>query len=333
MNKKALVLLSGGLDSILSVALMKELGVEVEAVNFAIRFCGCFGKGASVAAKKAADMLKVPLTVFDITEEYLEMYKNPKYGFGANVNPCIDCKIIMLKKAKEYMSKAGASFIVTGEVLGERPMSQRGDMLRLIEKQSGLKGLLLRPLSAKLLEPTIPELEGIVDREKLLDIKGRGRRPQMELAKKLGIKEYPNAGGGCLLTDPGYAKRVKDLVKYNALDLDNLMLATVGRNYRISPETKLAVGRNEKENSILESYLKDEDISFNVKDVPGPYAILRGRADDAAIELAASIVAYHTKLKDKDSVVVEYWKGRATDAVKTIPAKPATLETAESLRI
>jgi tRNA-uridine 2-sulfurtransferase len=332
MNKKALVLLSGGLDSILCVALLKELGIEVEAVNFAIKFCGCFGKGASVAAKKAADMLKVPLTVFDITEEYLEMFKNPKYGYGSNVNPCIDCKILMLKKAKEYMPKAGASFVVTGEVLGERPMSQRGDMLRLIEKQSGLKGLLLRPLSAKLLEPTIPETEGIVDREKLLDIKGRGRKPQIALAEKLGIKEYPNPGGGCLLTDPGYANRVKDLVKYNALNLDNLMLATVGRNYRLSPEAKLAVGRNEKENEILDTYLKEDDISLTVKDAPGPYAILRGKVDNATLGLAASIVAYHTKLKDKDSVRVDHWKGRLTD-IHTINIKPASLEEVTKLRL
>jgi tRNA U34 2-thiouridine synthase MnmA/TrmU len=332
MNKKALVLLSGGLDSILAVAVMKELGIEVEAVNFNIKFCGCFGKGANVAAKKAAEMLGVPLTSFDITEEYLEMYKKPKYGFGSNVNPCIDCKIIMLKKAKEYMAKSGASFVVTGEVLGERPMSQRGDMLRLIEKESGLKGLLLRPLSAKLLEPTIPEIEGIVDREKLFDIKGRGRKPQMELAKRLGIKEYPNAGGGCLLTDPGYANRVKDLMKYNELDLDNLMLATVGRNYRISPEAKLAVGRNEKENEILAMYLKEDDSSLTVKDAPGPYAILRGKADSAALELAASIVAYHTKLRDKDSIQVEYWKGESSDKT-TINIKPACIKEIERLRI
>lgn len=332
MNNKALVLLSGGLDSILAVAMMKELGIEVEAVNFIIKFCGCHGKGANPAATKAAKMLDVPLTSFDITDEYIEMYRNPKFGFGANVNPCIDCKIIMLKKAREYMEKAGASFLVTGEVLGERPMSQRRDVLRLIEKQAGVKGLLLRPLTAKLLEPTIPEEAGIVDRDKLMDIHGRGRKPQMALAAKYGITEFPNPGGGCLLTDPGYARRVKDLIKHDSLNVDDLLLAALGRNYRLSSEAKFVVGRNDAENTELELCIKESDTVFRMVEIAGPIAVLRGAATPETIKLAASIEAYHTKARDKDSVQVSYSKGRSGEA-SISEIKPATLELIEKLRI
>jgi tRNA-specific 2-thiouridylase len=332
MNKKALVLLSGGLDSILAVAMMKDLGIEVEAVNFIIKFCGCHGKGANPAAAKAAKLLGVPLTSFDITDEYIEMYRNPKFGFGANVNPCIDCKIIMLKKAKEYMEKAGASFLVTGEVLGERPMSQRGDILRLIEKQAGVKGILLRPLTAKLLDPTIPEETGIVDREKLGDIHGRGRKPQMAMAAKYGITDFPNPGGGCLLTDPGYARRVKDLISHNSLNVDDLLLAAVGRNFRLSPDVKFVVGRNDAENTELELYIKESDIVFRMIDVAGPVAVLRGEANPEIIKLAASFEAYHTKARDKDSVQVSYSKGKSDEATQ-IKVKPANLTLIEKLRI
>ncbi|MCM8761412.1 MAG: hypothetical protein NC933_04695, partial [Candidatus Omnitrophica bacterium] len=201
MTKKAVVLFSGGLDSILATRLMMELGIEVACVHYYIEFAAC--GGGETSAVNAAKMLGVPIKIFDITAEYLEMFRNPKHGYGANINPCIDCKILMLKKAKEYMAEIGASFLVTGEVLGERPMSQRRDALNIIEKNSGVRGILLRPLSAKLLVPTIPEAKGVVDREKLLDIQGRSRKIQMELAARFGIKEYPNPSGGCLLTDPG----------------------------------------------------------------------------------------------------------------------------------
>jgi tRNA-specific 2-thiouridylase len=332
MNKKALVLLSGGLDSILAVAMMKDLGIEVEAVNFIIKFCGCHGRGANPAATKAAKMLGVPLTSFDITDDYIKMYRNPKFGFGSNVNPCIDCKIIMLTKAKEYMEKAGASFLVTGEVLGERPMSQRRDILRLIEKQAGVKGILLRPLTAKLMEPTIPETEGIVDREKLGEIHGRGRKPQMALAAKFGITEFPNPGGGCLLTDPGYAKRVRDLIKHDSLTVDDLLLAAIGRNFRLTPEAKFVVGRNDAENTELELYIKDNDLVFRMVDIAGPVAVLRGNVTPETIKLAASIESYHTKARDRELVPVSYSRGKSGEAT-IVEVKPSTLELVEKLRI
>ncbi|MFA5085916.1 MAG: 7-cyano-7-deazaguanine synthase, partial [Candidatus Omnitrophota bacterium] len=235
MNKKAIVLLSGGLDSILAAKLMLEQGVEVLAVNFSAKLCmcGCKKTGES-AAEASAKMLGITLKTIDITNDFIEIVKNPRHGHGANVNPCIDCKIYMLKYARKMMADTGASFLVTGEVLGERPMSQRMDALNLIEKSAGVRGLLLRPLTAKNMEPTKPELEGVVDREKLLDIRGRSRKPQMALAKEFGITDYPNPAGGCLLTDPEFAKRVKDAIKHDEFNTGNLALLSVGRHFRLS---------------------------------------------------------------------------------------------------
>jgi len=331
MNKKAIVLLSGGLDSILAARLMLEQGIDVLAMNFYIEFASCVSTEGS-AAEKAARQLGVSLEVVDITREYLDIFKSPRYGYGANVNPCIDCKIFMLKKARERMEKIGASFLVTGEVLGERPMSQRKDALNIIEKQAGVKGILLRPLSAKLLEPTIPEKEGVVDRENLLDISGRSRKPQMALAEKFGILEYPNPAGGCLLTDPGFARRVKDLMKHDELTIENLRLLATGRHFRLSEKAKLAIGRDEDENKILQSIAKPDDIIFKLKERQGPLSILRGASDTALIELAASVVAHHTKFRNEDSLKVDYWSNGSRDR-KTISVKAAGSADVEKFRI
>lgn len=332
MNKKCIAMLSGGLDSILAIKLMLEQGVEVQAVNFSIDFCACIMQNGENVATKAARMLGVPIKVVDITEEYLTVLKNPKHGYGANINPCIDCKIFMLKKAKEMMAEVGASFIITGEVLGERPMSQRLDALNIITRDSGLKGLLLRPLSAKLLDPTLPEKEGIVDRERLLNFSGRSRKPQFSLAAKYDIKEYPNPAGGCLLTDPGFTNRVKDLIKYDALTPSDLKLLTVGRHFRLSPSAKLAVGRNDRENTMLESLIKANDIIFQLKDYQGPLAVLRGTYDDNIIALSASVMAYHTKFRNEPALRVDYWKSPSTET-KTISVKPADLSEVEKRRL
>ncbi|MFA5143209.1 MAG: tRNA 4-thiouridine(8) synthase ThiI [Candidatus Omnitrophota bacterium] len=332
MNKKCIAMLSGGLDSILAIKLMQEQGVEVQAVNFSIDFCACIMQNGENVATKGARALDVPLRIADITEEYIDVLKNPKHGYGANINPCIDCKIFMLKKAKEMMPEFGASFIVTGEVLGERPMSQRLDALNIITRDSGLKGLLLRPLSAKLLDPTIPEKEGVVDRERLLDISGRSRKPQFALALRYGIKEYPNPAGGCLLTDPGFTNRVKDLIKHNALTVDNLKFLTVGRHFRLSPLAKLAVGRDRAENEILTAMAKAQDVFFKLKDHQGPLAVLRGEHDDNTIALAANIMAYHTKFRNELSLDVNYWKSDTRDK-KTVSVKPAGPEEVERLRL
>jgi len=332
MNKKAIILFSGGLDSILAARLMMELGIEIEAVHYYIDFAACVG-GDEGEAVKAAKMLGIPLKIFDITVEYLEMFKNPRYGYGSNINPCIDCKIFMFKKAKEYMASAGASFLVTGEVLGERPMSQRKDALSLIEKRAEVGGILLRPLSAKLLEPTIPENEGVIDREKLLDIRGRSRKPQIELAAKFGIKEYPNPAGGCLLTDPGFTNRVKDLIKHDKLTIENLKLLKVGRHFRLLGSTKLVVGRDEDENKKLLALASAEDVLFKLKDRQGPISLLRGKTDDEIIALAASIAVHHTKYRNEEKLDVNYWSGAGQADKKTIFTKPAPKEEVEKLRI
>lgn len=333
MNKKAIVLLSGGLDSILAARLMLEQGVDVVAVNFSAKLCmcGCKKTGES-PAQAAAKMLKIPLKTIDITDDFIEIIKNPRYGHGANVNPCIDCKIYMLRHAKDMMEKLGASFLVTGEVLGERPMSQRKDALNLIEKRAEVRGILLRPLTAKNLNPTKPELEGVVGREKLLDIRGRSRKPQIALAEKLGITKYPNPAGGCLLTDPGFAKKVKDAMKHDEFSVENLAILSIGRHFRFSPATRLVVGRDAEENDILLSLVKGDDIIFKLKDYQGPISVLRGKADRDMISFAASIVSYHTKFRSEKSIAVDYWKGSSLGKGSVL-IKPASKDEVEKFRI
>ena len=332
MNRKCIAMLSGGLDSILAIKLMQEQGIEVQAVNFSIDFCACIMQNGENVATKSAKMLGVPVKVIDITEEYIGVLKNPKHGYGANINPCIDCKIFMLKKAKEIMAEFSASFIITGEVLGERPMSQRLDALNIITRDSGLKGFLLRPLSARLLDPTIPEKEGVVDRTRLLDISGRSRKPQFALAAKYGIKEYPNPAGGCLLTDPGFTNRVKDLIKNDALSPTNLKFLTIGRHFRLSPSAKLAVGRDQDENAALQTLVNEKDVVFKLKEHQGPLAVLRGAHDDNIIALAARVMAYHTKFRNEPVLTVDYWNSGSADK-KTISVKPAGPEEVEKLRL
>jgi tRNA U34 2-thiouridine synthase MnmA/TrmU len=215
----------------------------------------------------------------------------------------------MMKKAKAHMEEAGASFIVTGEVLGERPMSQRRDAMRLIEKEAGLDGLVLRPLSAKLLSASIPEKEGWVDREKLLKIQGRSRKPQIQLADHFGIRDYPCPAGGCLLTDPQFAKRMKDLILHHPdFSMNDVHLLKIGRHFRLSQELKLVVGRNEEENDKVQTFSQEGDILFKVSCFPGPLSLLRGEAGEVEIAKAAAITARYGKAKDLEKVEVIYEK-------------------------
>lgn len=309
---KAIALLSGGLDSTLAAKIVMEQGIELEALNFLTVFCTCTTRGETcLASQKAVDALGIPLKVFNVSEEYLNVVKHPKHGYGSNMNPCIDCRIYMLKKAKAFMEGVGASFIVTGEVLGQRPMSQRRDAMRLIEKEADLEGFILRPLSAKFLPITVPEKEGWVNREKLLNIQGRSRKPQIRLAEHFGIRDYPCPAGGCLLTDPGFAGRMKDLIVHEPdFSLNDVHLLKIGRHFRFSPELKLVVGRNEEENQKITTFSQDGDILLKLSRHPGPLSLLRRDPEAVEIERAASITVRYSKAKDLEKVEVIYKQAR-----------------------
>jgi tRNA U34 2-thiouridine synthase MnmA/TrmU len=307
MKPKALVLLSGGLDSTLVIGIMQQQGIEIEAVNFFTPFCTCTRtKGCRYEAKKVADTFGIPLRVFNVSKEYIDIIKAPKYGYGKGLNPCIDCRIFMFKKAKEYMKQTGAAFIVTGEVLGQRPMSQHRQAMKIIERDSGLERLVLRPLSAKLLQPTLPEEKGWVDREKLLDISGRSRRLQMALAKKLSINEYPCAAGGCLLTDIVFARKMKDLLKFTPKPtLNDIYLLKIGRHFRLSQNIKIIVGRNEEENKKLIILAEEKDITLVVSNLKGPVVLIKGEPDNEAILKSAAICARYSDDKGRSGIKVD----------------------------
>ncbi len=331
---KAIALLSGGLDSTLAAQVMIEQGIELEAINFMTIFCTCTNRGATcLASQKAVETLGIPLKVFNVSEEYLCVVKHPKHGYGRNMNPCIDCRIFMLKKAKVYMEESGAAFIVTGEVLGQRPMSQRKDAMRLIEKEAGLEGFILRPLSAKALPITIPEKEGWVDREKLLNIQGRSRKPQIKLAEQFGIHDYPCPAGGCLLTDPGFAKRMKDLmVNVPNFSLNDVHLLKMGRHFRFSNAAKLVIGRNEEENQKIQTFAQGEDILLKVSSFPGPLSLLRGKPEEEDIKRAAAITAHYGKAKDLGNIEVTY-KGVDEDQPQSLFVSPILRSELERLMI
>jgi tRNA U34 2-thiouridine synthase MnmA/TrmU len=304
---KALVLLSGGLDSSLVIGMMLKQGIQTEAINFVTPFCTCTkGFGCRLAAKTAALKFRVPLKVLSIGREYIKIIKNPKYGYGKNMNPCIDCRILIFKKAKEYMEKAKASFIVTGEVLGQRPMSQHLKAMKIIEEESGLSGLVLRPLSAKLLEPTLPEKEGLVNREELLNISGRTRKPQMQLAEVFGLKDYPCPAGGCLLTDQAFARRMADLLKFTRTPtLNDIQLLKIGRHFRLGDIAKVIVGRNEQENKRLLTLSKGKNAILTTKgERGGPVTTVRGKTNNDTLLSAAAICARYSDDKGKDGIRV-----------------------------
>jgi tRNA-uridine 2-sulfurtransferase len=307
---KAIALLSGGLDSTLAAKVVIDQGIKLEAINFLTVFCTCTNRGETcLASQKAVESLGISLKVFNVSEEYLSVVKNPKHGYGSNMNPCIDCRIFMMKKAKTYMEEVGASFIITGEVLGQRPMSQRRDAMRLIDKESGVEGYILRPLSAKFLAVTIPEKEGWINRENLLGMEGRSRKPQIKLADQYGIRDYPCPAGGCLLTDPGFARRIKDLMRHEPdFSLNDVHLLKFGRHFRISPHLKLVVGRNEEDNQKVQTFAQEGDLLVKTLNYPGPLSLLRGEFNDAEIEKAASITLRYGKAKDLNGVAVAYQK-------------------------
>jgi len=291
MERKCIALISGGLDSGLAASLMLEQGIEVHGLFLAMSW-GCCEKPKAVAV---AQQLGIPLMVLNVGDAYLDVVRHPKYGYGTQMNPCVDCRIYMFKIAKRYMEELGAGFVVTGEVLGQRPMSQMRRPLRLIETDSGLEGLLLRPLSAHLLEPTLPELLGMVDRAKLLGICGRSRQQQLEAAKREGLSGYSQPAGGCQLTDEQFARKVKDLFAHEERPTTKDMeLLTIGRHIRLSPTAKVILGRNELENLLLEGYA-GEGYTCLTPRFPGPTALLVGPWDEAMKALVIRLILQHTK--------------------------------------
>jgi len=300
VKKKAIALLSGGLDSTLAVKIILDLGIEVEALNFTSPFCTCTGKnsGCKSEAVRVAKEYNIPIKVMHKGIDYLEIVRNPLHGYGKGVNPCIDCRIYLLKKAKEYMYESGADFVFTGEVLGQRPMSQRRDTLRVIERESGLDGLLLRPLSARHFEPTIPEKEGWVDREKLLDIEGRSRKVQMQMAEDLDVKNYPCPAGGCLLTELSFVPKVRDVFDHTEeLNLRDFRLLKTGRHFRISLDSKAIMGRNESDNLQLEHARQPGEAALTWLDGNTPVAIIIGSQNEDLFGLSARILLRYTKAK------------------------------------
>ena len=324
-KKKVVALLSGGLDSQLAVQMMQKQGFEVSAVAIKTPFCDfdC-GRGCGFEIRERADTLGINLKTVYLGDEYIEMLKNPKHGFGSGMNPCIDCRAMMFDAAKKQMDKIGAEFIISGEVLGQRPMSQHGPALRTIEKESNLEGIIVRPLSGALLPKTEPEKNGLIKRENLGMIRGRSRKPQLELAKKFGIEDPPNAGGGCLLTDPAFSLRAKDLFKHKETPTTNdIDLLKVGRHFRFDQKIKFVVGRNKEENEIIKSLALSNDILFEARDHMGPISILRGDGLDGFEKFAAEItLRYSDAQRNEQSVVIIKKDNKNSDLLVSCATEP-----------
>ncbi|HOS38702.1 MAG TPA: hypothetical protein PLG31_03135 [Spirochaetota bacterium] len=288
--RTGILLYSGGLDSLLAARILLDQGIELIGLHFVLPFFSPHADPADTAAARQAARIGLSLRHIRCGRDYMDMVERPAHGYGKHINPCIDCKIFFLQRAREEMERTGAAFVATGEVVGQRPMSQMRHMLNHIEHASGLDGYLLRPLSARLLKPTVAEDEGIVDRERLLDISGRSRRRQMELAARYGIEDYASPAGGCLFTDANYERRLRDLFAHRPdYDLAAVYLLSVGRHFRLNERTRLIVARNEREGSALER-ARDSADCLLVPDFKGPTALLTGDADEATLALAGSIM-------------------------------------------
>ncbi|MFC1582641.1 hypothetical protein ACFL4W_03775 [Planctomycetota bacterium] len=318
MAPKALSLFSGGLDSLLAYEMIKRQGIEVQALWFDNCFLSAHvrmiraGQGPEWLAVQFKEKYGVDVTVLSICDEFMDIMRDPPFGFGKHLNPCIDCKIAMLKKAKSYMAETGAEFLITGEVLGQRPMSQNRNSLNNIERTAGVNGLLLRPLCARNLEPTEPELKGIVDRDKLGDFKGRGRKPQLALAKEYGVRFIPQPAGGCLLTDSRFSERLKDFMAHGGkLDEYTAPILLTGRHFRISETIKLISGRKQEENDFLEG-LMAHGVVLEPLNVPGPAGLIQGGpVDEGLVRQCAGLLTRNINKTDGDCTFeVRYGDGR-----------------------
>lgn len=322
---KALSLFSGGLDSQLAVELIKQQGIEVIGLHFTTPFFG-----GSQELNKAAQDLGIELLEIDISDDYIpRVLLNPVYGYGKNFNPCIDCHAYMLNKAGQMMETLKASFLVTGEVVGQRPMSQNRSALNAVDKLSGFKGYVVRPLSGKLLDQTIPEREGWIEREKLLDINGRGRTRQMELAEKFGLKDYPSPAGGCLLTESNFANRLRQMLRFvSEPSSGQMQILRLGRHFYLADGILLVVGRNRSENQRLTEIVLDSDLMLKVADRPGPLAAIRCMKNELTrhdLEYAASIVARYSDAKQEPQARIKVFTKHQED-MELLTTKPLPAE-------
>jgi tRNA U34 2-thiouridine synthase MnmA/TrmU len=321
-KKKVVALLSGGLDSQLAIKMMQEQGFDVSAVAIKTPFCDfdC-GRGCGFEIRERADDLDVNLKTVYLGDEYIEMLKHPKHGIGAGFNPCIDCRSMMFDAAKKHMEEIGAEFIISGEVLGQRPMSQHAPALRTIENESDLVGKIVRPLSAALLPETDPEKDGLIKRENLGMIRGRTRRGQLDMAKKYGIENPPNAGGGCLLTEPHFGIKAKDLFSHTKNPtINDIDLLKIGRHFRLDEETKFIVGRNKDENEMIKAIALPGDILLEAKDFVGPVSILRGSNAKQHLKFASSITLRYSDAPNNEQAIISI---RDNDLVEEIASKSA----------
>ena len=317
-RRRAIALFSGGLDSTLAVWLIKRQGVEVIALNVDIGFGSTKSKLAHM--QHMCDQVGVELRTLDIRDQYLrEILFNPKYGYGKNFNPCIDCHGNMFRIAKELMEPWGADFLISGEVVGQRPMSQRRDALDLVTGLSDTSDILLRPLSAKVLPPTLPEREGWVEREQLLGITGRSRDVQLKLAEEIGLKDFEKPGGGCLLTDENFSKKLAEFTRYDTLEVEDIALLKCGRHLRLPDGAKLIIGRHKEDNAMIDAAITPKYEKIRLMGVPGPIAAIRAGATEADRELAAKLTATYGKTSPEERYEVQV--GETTYTVTPFSAK------------
>lgn len=332
-KKKAIGLLSGGLDSTLAVRVMTDMGYEVTAVNVETPFCNCSGDSKCTQTSKKSGLGADFKRVY-AGQDYIDLVKNPPHGYGKNMNICIDCRIYMLKKAKDRMDEIGAEVVFTGEVLGQRPMSQHVRALKQIEVESGLEGRLLRPLSGKLMKATIPEKEGNISRDDLLDFQGRGRKNQIKLAEEYEITGYPTPSGGCMLTDEAFARRLRDAFDHGEDSIKIVSKLKYGRHFRLEDGTKIISGRIEKENKILQALCDKTTPVFTVKGYSSTYTYLFGEMNEKNKIFAGGVTARYSKRKDADSVDIKWWTGKnGADSAQVFSVKPLSETDLERYRI
>lgn len=327
---KAVGLLSGGLDSTLAAKIIKDLGVEVHGVYFSMPW-GCCHKAR---AQETADRLGIKFITLQLDERYLEMIKKPRYGYGTALNPCVDCRIHMFSRAARYMRAINADFIFTGEVLGQRPMSQLRQSLKRVEQGSGIEGRLLRPLCAQLLVPTIPEEQGLIDRNKLLRLSGRSRKEQIRLAREFEITDYPAPAGGCLLTDRHFARRMKDTLDHGYRNFRETIALQWGRHFRIKDRFKATLGRDEEENESLKRYAYKDDYIFTMVDKNGPTLILKGGTPtEDVLSIAAGLVQRFSKYRNAEPADIEYGPVHDKNQALRIHAKILDEAQVEAMKI